>query len=420
MCKIRIGIDAYEFNGWCGGIDFITTIAEGISATNKADIYLVIDEKSFTEKIWILIKSIIKSKGNYNAFWQMVSNEFNRNKDLLKTFEICIPNTKLIRYKKTEIAKIYSNREKKLEKQLTNYNIDILLPSYDCRNRNFKIPRIGYIFDFQHKYFQNFFSESDIVYRESVFKRQIENSKYLLVNAQDVKKDIDKYYPYHRCKIFVLPFKPFQRFNVSNIDISRYKLPDKFYIISNQFWIHKSHLTAFEALDIVCNKGIENLHIVCTGKMEDYRNPNYIDSLKKSVSTMKCKENIHFIGYIAKEEQMEIMRQSCGLIQPTLFEGGPGGGSTYNAICLGKTCLLSDIDINKEASIYEKAYYFEKGNPENLAKLMVEHMNDESIPDHVIKKMIHNNRIEYGEFLLKSINEVISNETSIKQTQCKK
>lgn len=411
MSKIKVGIDSYEFDGWNGGIDFITTITEGIIETNKADVYLIVDEKSYMEKTWILFKSLIKSKGNYTVFMQMISKEFNRNKNLLSAFNIYMPNIKLIKNKKTEIAKIYSNREKNLEKKLIKYNVDILLPSYDCKSNNFKIPRIGYIFDFQHKYYPNLFSDSDIAYREAIFKRQIKNSKYLLVNAQDVKKDIDIYFPNHKCKIFVLPFKPFQQLNVQKRDISKYNLPEKFYIISNQFWIHKSHLTAFEALEIIYNEGNNNLHMVCTGVMEDYRNPNYINSLKKKVNAMKCKKNIHFVGYIPKEDQIEMIRRSCGLIQPTLFEGGPGGGSTYNAICLGKTCLLSDIDINREASIYEKVYYFERSNPSDLARLMVKHMNDNNLPDSIVEKMIHNNRIEYGEFLIKSITEVIINET---------
>ncbi len=411
MRKIKVAIDTYEFDGWSGGIDFIKTIAEGIIGTNEADVYLVVDEKSFLEKAWILFKSLIKSKGNYSIFMQMVSKEFNRNKNLLNAFDMYMPQIKLIKNKKTEIAKIYRNRERNLEKKLINYKIDILLPSYDCKNSNFKIPRIGYIFDFQHKYYPNFFSESDIAYREEIFKRQIKNSKYLLVNAQDVKKDIDMYFPNHKCQVFVLPFKPFQFTNVKKRDITKFNLPEKFYIISNQFWIHKSHLTAFDALEIIYNKGIINLHIVCTGKMEDYRNPNYIESLIEKVNAMKCKKNIHFVGYILKEDQIEMMRQSCGLIQPTLFEGGPGGGSTYNAICLGKTCLLSDIDINKEASVYEKAYYFERSNPLDLATLMVKHMDDDTLPDSIVEKMIHKNRKEYGRFLIKSINEVITTET---------
>ena len=43
------------------------------------------------------------------------------------------------------------------------------------------------------------------------------------------------------------------------------------------------------------------------------------------------------------------------MIQPSLYEGGPGGFSSYEAICF-KKILLADIKINKEIK-YENAFF---------------------------------------------------------------
>ena len=42
------------------------------------------------------------------------------------------------------------------------------------------------------------------------------------------------------------------------------------------------------------------------------------------------------------------MKESIAVIQPTLFEGGPGGGSIYDAISLGVPAIISDIPVNRE------------------------------------------------------------------------
>jgi len=43
------------------------------------------------------------------------------------------------------------------------------------------------------------------------------------------------------------------------------------------------------------------------------------------------------------------MKRACAVIQPTLFEGGPGGGAVYDAVSLDVPAIVSDIPVNREA-----------------------------------------------------------------------
>lgn len=220
--------------------------------------------------------------------------------------------------------------------------------------------------------------------------------------------DILKFSPNCKAQIFVLPFKPFQKptINVDNT-LKKYNLPNKYFIIANQFWTHKNHITAFEALEQVYCKGYIDIHIVCTGKMEDYRDPNHIVELGKRINEMHCKKNIHFLGYIPKDEQIEVMRKASGLIQPTLFEGTPGGGSVYNALCLGLTCLVSDIPVNREIQGYRNVYFFESKNVKQLAQLIIDHIDDGHIDINAVNKKIISNKMEYGNFIYEKISEIL-------------
>ena len=54
------------------------------------------------------------------------------------------------------------------------------------------------------------------------------------------------------------------------------------------------------------------------------------------------------LGFIPKPDQIRLMREAVAVVQPTLFEGGPGGGSIYNAIALGRPVIVSDLPVNRE------------------------------------------------------------------------
>ena len=405
MEKLRIGIDASSFCGWGGGIDFIAMIAEALESTGKVQTFLIIGKDSIFGILWNGL-SFIKRTGFHLKKYKI--NKRQRNVNIMESFHYCSPNTKPIFYKKTE-TRIINNREKQQLKCLKKNKIDIIMPSMYCDSEKFSVPRIGYIYDFQHKYFPDFFNKKEIYNRNKLFQRQLKNSKYLIVNAWDVAKDIKKFYPNEKCKIIVLPFKPFQKSTIEfKPEIEKYHLPDKYYIICNQFWMHKSHITAFEALEQLYRSGKRDIHIVCTGKMEDTRNRKFIDNLQHRIDTMECRKNIHLLGYIPKDDQIAIMKKAVGLIQPTLFEGGPGGGSTYNALCLGITCLLSDIPVNREVIGYDNVFFFERENVQQLAQLMEAHRNDTPIEEEILKKRVESNRKAYGEFLIAKLENIIA------------
>ena len=108
--------------------------------------------------------------------------------------------------------------------------------------------KIGYIFDFQHKYLNNLFSNNQIAYRDNFFKKIIENNNQIIVNSKQTKKDIFKFYNKVHTKVEVLPFLPFMDFDVGSIDKRIFK--EDYFFICNQYWRHKNFETAIQALKI--------------------------------------------------------------------------------------------------------------------------------------------------------------------------
>ncbi len=198
----------------------------------------------------------------------------------------------------------------------------------------------------------------------------------VLATSESVKNDIEKFYPDKNSIVVSLPFSPIfdPKFLATKDDIEnvkqKYNLPAKYFMISNQFWIHKSHSTAFEALHILIKeKRLKDIHIVCTGKMIDYRFRNYIEDLKKLIDKLEISSNVHFLGYIPKSDQLFIMQNSIAIIQPTLFEGAPGGLAVHDAVGMGVRSIVSDIPINKEIED-DLVTFFEVKNSKDLADKM--------------------------------------------------
>jgi len=277
---------------------------------------------------------------------------------------------------------------------------------------NLNCKQVGYIPDLQHIHLPIFFSEQEKLERDIAFKKLLEKCDGIIVNSLDVKQDIMKNYPKEslNTKIFSGPFLPIvdKKKLVNLTDISKYNLPEKYFIISSQLWVHKDHKTAFNALKILQNEQeYSDVHIVCTGDTRDYRFPNYFNEIQEYIEQQGIKNNIRFLGFIPKDDQIAILKKSIAVVQPTLFEGGPGGGATYEAVSYGVRAIISNININKEIE-NENVFFFEKQNSQDLAKKMKHIVNAQRVAtsvDYLLKQREKNIKLG-ADFLFDMISEI--------------
>lgn len=267
----------------------------------------------------------------------------------------------------------YLNKNESLKERIILIQPDIVMPYCGGAFRNMPIPYISYIPDFQEEYYREFFSPIEILRRRQNNEFILSCAPYVIATSKSVASDIKKFYPRSSSHIFVQPFAPLscrKLWDTSNVDLAKYKLPSQYFIISNQFWMHKDHLTAFRAIKLLLESGYKDICLVCTGKMDDYRDRDYFEKLKKFIISNSLESHIKLLGYIPKHEQIEIMKNAVALIQPTRFEGDPGGCSVYEAISYGKSVIMSDIPVNLEAYETNSVYYFKVGVYQELAVQM--------------------------------------------------
>lgn len=237
-------------------------------------------------------------------------------------------------------------------------------------------PRTGYLFDFQHKHLPGLFSERIRRNRDRRFQEIANDASGIVVNSQAVAHDTVEFLGFSASRILAMPFAPYALphwFVVKPEDARRkHGVAGRYLLICNHFWKHKDHATALRAFALL--RGISSfsdLQLVMTGDPIDHRDPRHYAKLQELTKELGLANCTRFLGLIPKNDQLALMRGCEALLQPTLFEGGPGGGSVYEAVGLGIPAVVSDIPINQEIDQGE-IYFFKSGDAHHLAERVIE------------------------------------------------
>lgn len=93
-------------------------------------------------------------------------------------------------------------------------------------------------------------------------------------------------------------------------------MPEKFIYLPNQFWQHKNHALAFEALARQSARGLRAI-IVSTGNLVEYRRPAHIADLIQRLSRLNLREQFIMLGQVPQDEVFQLMRQSLCVLNPS-------------------------------------------------------------------------------------------------------
>jgi glycosyltransferase involved in cell wall biosynthesis len=341
--------------GWGGGVDLLRLFLNGLCAVPEPgqSMTLLLPGESWTRRVRRALKGVLRGQPPAQRLQEAFADY----------------------HREVGIRSVASGR-RALPAVLRSLGAEVVLPCMDGLGRNFPVPWIGYIYDFQHRHLPELFSARERARRDVAFGAMLREAHSIVVTSRAVATDAARFYPASTARLIALPFSAALRPELLGRDPAQVRaqfgLPPRYFIICNQFWVHKDHRTAFLAFArVLAAAREEGLALVCTGSLEDHRAPGHAGELRALLTRLGIAEHVFLLGYIPKPEQIALMRAAIAVVQPTLFEGGPGGGSTYDAVALGVPAILSDIPVNREV---EGPYvsYFAAGEPEALAARMVQ------------------------------------------------
>jgi glycosyltransferase involved in cell wall biosynthesis len=359
---MKVGILGHGFIEWGGGIDFVRMVAESlISADPNLELHFLFPIAGPMYQTRIKLRRL-KNKLCKNLGWSFV--------------EIRSVNGQLFDDLVTSIGgNSYAHRidigMSALRQATKKYRLDVLLPSISPLKGQ-DVPWIGYLYDYQHAYYPEFFTPHEIAVRNAQFQGMLKTASHVIVNAKAVAEDIKRFNPEHQADIIALPFSAAPNpkwLEFGPADLEKHGILGPYFIISNQFWQHKDHITAWHGLALVLRQN-PDVQLVCTGEKNDYRNPGHFSNLMQLAEKLGIMHQLKILGLIPKDEQIRLICSSVAMLQPSLFEGGPGGGAVFDAISLGVPCIVSDVQVNRELN-EPSVTFFKARDPASLAEEML-------------------------------------------------
>jgi glycosyltransferase involved in cell wall biosynthesis len=335
--NIRVGIPILN---WLGGVSYVELLVRAVTLlqdNERPKLFLVVRDD--TLDVLELYKYIVPL---FDGIF-FVGKDLSRARALLNT----------------EFIHCHSDDE--LYKYIDFYfpvNSDVLSHRYAAAS---------WIPDFQHKYLPDFFSAQEIANREHKFRQIASEARLIVFSSNSVLRDFQYFYPESDAATKVMSFFSYPQaewYPGNCIQVQeKYGLPDNFIICCNQFWAHKNYERLLEAVAILYREGTD-VHLVCTGSKVDYRYPGYYEKIEQLVQNLGISVRVHVLGMIPRFDQIQLIRRSLFSVQPSLFEGW----SIVVEDCrvLGKTILLSDLDVNFEQNP-DHGIYFKRTDVTDLA-----------------------------------------------------
>jgi glycosyltransferase involved in cell wall biosynthesis len=350
----NIGLLMHASSSWMGGVVYVQNLIKAIASLPKEkrleiNLYLLVTSETaehFYESLLPLVDGYYKADFLSQKFLSKIRR---RGSQLFPALQKYLISSLQI----TPIGK----------------TIDFFYPVVGEREIfwEFSARWAAWIPDFQHKYLPEFFSKTEISRRDALFSRMANQSTHIVFSSQTSLNDFRNFYPNAYAQPQVLRFHTTLEeawFSVKPEAIQKkYNLPESFFLVSNQFWKHKNHKVLVKALHILQKNSLKPI-IVCTGELYDDRFPGYAQELLSLIDRYNIRQQFYFLGLIPRIEQIQLMRCSLAVIQPSLFEGW--STVVEDARALGKKIILSDIPVHIEQNP-PQSIYFSPHSSEDLA-----------------------------------------------------
>ena len=233
----------------------------------------------------------------------------------------------------------------------------------------------GWIPDLQHCFLPDLFDPTEIETRNEMFRKQSE-AGLIVFSSETSRDEFQNQYPGAASELKVWSFCSNPGKDLFLVEpsqaVEKYMLPERFFLVANQFWKHKDHAIVVEALVRLKNEGL-SVPVVFTGALQDYRGTGHVDQFLQAIQRGGIHDSVYLLGFLDREEQLHLMRSALAVIQPSRFEGW----STVVEDCkaLGQRLILSDLDVHREQAP-PNSVFFPVGNSSELAKKIRDFLSD--------------------------------------------
>jgi glycosyltransferase involved in cell wall biosynthesis len=254
------------------------------------------------------------------------------------------------------------------------HQLSVVVPALGIPRFTFGTRSIGWIPDFQHVHLPHFFSAGERAGRDRQFADVAARCDAVILSSQDAYRDFVSFAPQARDKAHVMPFPSLVAFSPPSgnplIAAQKYRLPEKFALVVNQFWAHKNHAIVVKALALLRDRNIR-IPVVMTGLPNDPRDPQNatLSALMQQLAIAGLQDQVFILGRVPYADLVSLQRSTALLIQPSRFEGW--NTSVQDLKALGRPMVCSDLAVHREQAT-DCLGFFECDDETKLATLLAD------------------------------------------------
>jgi glycosyltransferase involved in cell wall biosynthesis len=282
------------------------------------------------------------------------------------------------------------------------YNIDLMIFPTILSATYYRKKFVFMFCDISHKYYPNFPELGGVYgirYREAIFSNGCLNATCIIVESEELKKEVVKFYDTLESKIFVL----YQTFSTSlkNSDVnevSNIVLPEKYIFYPAQLWEHKNHINLFKAFKILREKDT-SISLVLTGLAKSGK-----DKLFDLIAELEISKYICYFGYVEDNTITKLYKNAFALVMPTYF--GPTNIPTLEAFYYRCPAVISNLP-----GVFEQArdavLYFDPNDPKDIAQKIYSLNNNDLRESLITKGYLRSQELSFDNYYNKRFHEIL-------------
>ncbi|MBF0485473.1 MAG: glycosyltransferase family 4 protein [Candidatus Omnitrophica bacterium] len=220
--------------------------------------------------------------------------------------------------------------------------------------------------DIAHVFYPQFSEVSangELRRRNLLFSYGIRQASRVVVDSNQLRRDVVKYYAGDASKIDVLYqalSKTLEPEEDSGSEVARFKsgLPEKYLFYPAQLWAHKNHRNLFLAMKTLIASDPALKLVLAGSKKEGF------ERILSLVKELGLEEHVIYLGYVQDKFMPVLYEKALALVMPTYF--GPTNIPTLEAFYFGCPAVISDLPGVREQT-GDAALLFDPDSPKDIA-----------------------------------------------------
>jgi glycosyltransferase involved in cell wall biosynthesis len=207
------------------------------------------------------------------------------------------------------------------------------------------LPYVCTVFDFAHR-IQPWFPEvsvrGEFERRERFFNRYLPKATRVIVPNEAGREQVERFYhvPPENCLKLRHPTPTFALRAAAEATGSDETSPRRgivppYLLYPAQFWPHKNHAAALDALVELRDRG-EPMSLVLVGSDQ-----GQLEHVRRQVRERELVDHVHFLGFVGDDELVHLYRQAHALLYLSLF--GPENLPPLEAFALGCPAVVGEV-----------------------------------------------------------------------------